>query len=134
MLKDFFMEFAADYLKEPLVLKYAGSLLVYSGQKIIPIRVDDICYIESSSPSTIISTAVQKYQIKRNLISLSTVLDPQYFYRVNRQYIIARRAVIKASQINGRKLNLIINVVHAPSITVSKEKVSGFLKWLKSGR
>ena len=137
MLKDFFANSSSQYnyqvAEQPLTPgKYASSLLVYSGIKIIPIAVDQILYIESNKTVTFLKTANGKFEIKRSLDSLAKDLDPQNFYRANRQYIIARLSVSGARHINARKLEVIFSIASVPQVIVSKAKATAFLKWLKN--
>jgi len=55
------------------------------------------------------------------------------FFRVNRQYLVNRKAVIDASRYFLRKLSVNISVPYnKEKILVSKEKTPPFLAWLES--
>ena len=57
-------------------------------------------------------------------------ISPDNFFRVNRQFLINHKAIKEASQYFGRKLSLTLTVPFTEKITVSKNKVPGFLNWL----
>jgi DNA-binding LytR/AlgR family response regulator len=54
------------------------------------------------------------------------------FFRVNRQYLINRKAVIDVTRYFSRKLLVNLAVPLEEAITVSKEKSPQFLAWLES--
>jgi len=52
------------------------------------------------------------------------------FYRASRQHLVSRKAIREATQYFARKLLLTLTVPFEEEVTISKEKVSGFLEWL----
>ncbi|MGY0038196.1 LytTR family transcriptional regulator DNA-binding domain-containing protein [Pedobacter sp. NJ-S-72] len=53
-----------------------------------------------------------------------------FFFRVNRQYLVNRKAVKDAAHFFSRKLVINLFVSFKESITISKEKTPQFLDWL----
>ncbi len=107
-----------------------GSILVYKQDKILPVRFDDIAFFYIENEITHLITFDNKsYTINKTIESIEEITS-DYFYRVNRQFLINRKAIKEASQYFARKLSLTLTIPYKETITVSKNKVPGFLKWL----
>jgi two-component system, LytTR family, response regulator LytT len=107
-----------------------GSVLVYKQDKIFPVRLENIAlfYIENEITYLVTFDNVQ-YTIKQTIEKIEEISSDN-FYRVNRQFLINRKAIREASQYFARKLSLTLTIPYKGTITVSKNKVSGFLNWL----
>ena len=107
-----------------------GSVLVYKQDKIFPVRLDDIAlfYIENEI-THLITFNNKQYTINQTIEKLEEI-SSEYFFRVNRQFLVNRKAIKEASQYFARKLSLTLTIPYKDTITVSKNKVSGFLNWL----
>lgn len=107
-----------------------SSILITKADKIIPIPVNDVAafYIENGLVYAF-TTNDKKVPINYQLEKLEQLTAPN-FYRVNRQFLINRKAVKDASVYFNRKL--LVNLVFPSDfkIVVSKEKVTDFLNWL----
>ncbi len=110
---------------------YKSRFLVKSGQSFQTISTRDIIafYIESQL-GFLITNAGKKIVIDQSLDELETILDPDKFFRINRQMIVAIDAIQSIHQyFNSRlKLNLIID--YQDDVLVSRNKVQNFKKWL----
>jgi DNA-binding LytR/AlgR family response regulator len=107
-----------------------SSVLVYKKDKIIPVRQDDIAlyYIENEITHLITFDCIT-YTINQTIEKLEE-MSGDHFFRVNRQFLINRKAVKEASAYFARKLSLKLTIPFKETITVSKNKVSDFLNWL----
>ena len=56
-------------------------------------------------------------------------LDPNRFFRANRQYVIARKAIKDMSQWFGSKLSVNLTIAVPERIIISKVRVSEFKRW-----
>jgi two-component system, LytTR family, response regulator LytT len=110
----------------------AQSLLVFQGDKIIPIKTIEIAYFMLENEITYLKCFNDKqYTISSTLDALEQELSTN-FYRANRQFIINKNAVKEVSQYFARKL-LVLPIVHCTEpIIISKAKTTEFLNWLKS--
>ncbi len=121
-----------DFYKDLLKQLQAApkSLLVHYKDKIIPIMMHDIALFYIDNESTYVKTFDNtSYCISKTLDELER-LGNQDFFRVNRQYLIRRAAVLHASYSLSRKLVVYPKINHTDKIMVSKEKSSVFLSWL----
>jgi two-component system, LytTR family, response regulator len=111
--------------------KYKKSFLVYIRDKIIPIAVDDIAYFYLEDEIVYcITHKNEKYTIDQALDKINTQINPEDFYRANRQFIVSRKAIKSAIAYFHRKLKLELNPTLLKEVLISKPKVSEFKKWL----
>ncbi len=108
------------------------SILVYQKDKILPIKIETIALFYIADEVTHLLTFDSKtYSVNKNMEQLEQ-LSGNDFFRVNRQYLVNRKAVIDASRYFLRKLSVNISVPYnKEKILVSKEKIPQFLKWLE---
>ncbi|MFP4555758.1 MAG: LytR/AlgR family response regulator transcription factor [Bacteroidales bacterium] len=112
--------------------KTPTSVLVYKNDKILPVRIKDIAlfYIENEI-TRIITFEQKKFSINKSIEELETIAG-ETFYRANRQFLVNRAAIKDTSQYFARKLSINLTFHFDQKITVSKNKVAEFLKWLAS--
>ncbi len=107
-----------------------GSVLVYQKDKIVPVKTNDIALFYIETEITWFITFDQKnYSINKTLEELEKITGDG-FYRVNRQFLINRKAVREASQYFARKLSIHLTIPFKETIIVPKVKVTDFLSWL----
>jgi len=109
----------------------ARSLLVHRGDKIIPVKVDDIAlfYVEDKY-SFAHTKEGKRFLISHNLEEISNMF-PREFYRANRQYIVKRSSIKEVIHQHNRKLKLELNISFDHEILVGKLKMTNFLEWLE---
>ncbi len=106
-----------------------GALLVYHKDKIVPVAIADIAFFYLKSGSAHLTTFDnQDYQYSKTLDELEKSMGTSFF-RVNRQCLVNRKAVVDATNHPLRKLIVTLRVP-SEDIVVSKEKTSQFLQWL----
>lgn len=109
----------------------ATSVLVHHRDKVIPVQLVNIALFYIKRGITHLYTFDgNTYFINKTLEELDQSAGNS-FYRANRQFIVNRKAVESLSQRLSRKATLLLNVPFEETITISKEKVSGFLEWLE---
>ncbi|HVN59124.1 MAG TPA: LytTR family DNA-binding domain-containing protein [Bacteroidales bacterium] len=107
-----------------------GSVLVYHKDKILPVRIEDIALLYIEHEITYLITFAQKtFTINKSLEELEEI-TPDSFYRASRQFLVNRKAIKEVSQYFARKLSVTLVFPFDATITISKVKVSDFLKWL----
>jgi two-component system response regulator LytT len=73
---------------------FKATLLVNSREKIIPLPVKEIAYL--GLDVTVIQVCTMrnhKYYLVSSLDEMEKVIDPELFFRANRQYLINRNSV-----------------------------------------
>ena len=109
----------------------SGSLLVRNKDKIIPIEIKSIAFFQLKNALVYLTTFDNKtYFVSKNLEEIER-LTGALFFRVNRQFLINRKAVVDASSYLSRKISVKLTVPTPDIVTVSKEKISAFMEWLE---
>lgn len=112
---------------------YLSAILVYYRDRIIPINTNSIDFINTENNVVFVNTAQKKYEIPEILDKLILQLNPQFFFRANRQFIISRKSILKIEHHFARKIAVTLNTAKTEVVMVSKAKASSFLKWLVNG-
>lgn len=111
---------------------FKTTLLVEYKEKIIPIRVKDIAYFYLDKTIVKITTQTnQCFFFASSLDEVERILDPELFYRANRQYLINKQFVVSIERHFSRKLVTKLSVNTPEAIVVSKAKASEFLRWIE---
>lgn len=109
-------------------------LIPLKGDKLIPLKTDDIGYLYIDHGVVKVFTLDRKtYSMDHTLDELEGMLDPEMFFRANRQFIISRKAVRDIDFWFNSKLSVNLKVQTPEKVIVSKAKVSEFKTWF-SGR
>lgn len=110
---------------------YKSTILVNLREKIIPVQTRDIAYFYMEHQVVEVCTLQQqKYFMTGSMDELEKMMDPELFFRANRQFLIGRGAIASAERFFSRKLVVKLNVPTAEDVIVSKAKASEFLHWL----
>lgn len=111
---------------------YRTHLLVsLSGNKLFPLKVDDILYFKIEEGLVKACTSEnKKYYPDQTLDELTTMLDPYKFYRANRQFIIARKGIRDIDPWLNQRLAVNLTVPLEEPVIISKAKSSDFKAWL----
>lgn len=121
-------------LLQQLKYNYKTALLVNQKEKIIPVKVKDIAFFFlDTSLLTIVTITNQKYFLTATLDEIEQMLDPELFYRANRQFLINKEAIDNAERFFARKLVVKLKVTTPQEVIVSKAKSTDFLQWLGGG-
>ena len=109
---------------------FKSSFLIPYKDKFIPLAIDKIAFFYSENKmAKIITQDNQAYAMDSSLDILFTNLDPSKFFRANRQYIVAHKAIKDISVWFGSKLSINLTVPAPEEIIVSKARVPEFKAW-----
>lgn len=110
--------------------KYKTCFLIPERDKLIPLATNNIaCIFIDTKTVKAISMDGRSYYMSQNLEELMGQLDPELFFRANRQFIISRNAIKDLSIWFGNKLSLNLTVNVPEKIIISKPRVSEFKAW-----
>lgn len=105
--------------------------LVHQRDKIIPLSIDDVAFFYTSNEKvSAVTYDGTYYLIDRTLESLQASLPEVEFFRANRQFIIARKAVKDITVWFGSRLSLNLTIELPEKIIISKARVPEFKQWL----
>jgi len=106
------------------------SLLVHQSDKIFPIPVANIGLLQLKNQVVQLHTLEgSHFPIFQSMEELENKLAPE-FYRINRQFIVNRKAIKDVSKHFGRKLLINLTLPFSEQLIVSKEKTAHLLEWL----
>lgn len=109
------------------------TFLVHVRDKIIPLSREQIAFCYTSNEKvTAYDYAGAVYPLDKTLEALQSLLPETDFFRANRQFIIARRAVKEIAVWFGSRLTLHLSVETPERIVISKARVPEFKAWLTS--
>jgi two-component system, LytTR family, response regulator LytT len=134
LLKEKFSAPQIDYSKLSALLlpkmNKIQSLIVHQSEKIFPIPVVNIGLLQLKNQVVHLHTFEgSHYPIFQSLEELENKLAPE-FYRINRQFIVNRKAIKDVSRYFGRKLLINLILPFSEQLIISKEKTAHFMEWL----
>ena len=110
---------------------YKSRFLVKKGQLLDYVLSEEINHFETKdSLSYLITKKGNRYNIENTLDELESLLDPKYFFRINRKTIIEIKAIQKISNYFNSRLSISTNFLDENSSIVSRERVNDFKNWL----
>jgi DNA-binding LytR/AlgR family response regulator len=105
--------------------------LVHYKDRIIPLSVEDVAFFYTSNEKVAAYTFTgEKYFIDKTLEMLQQMLPEEDFFRANRQFIVARKAVKDIAVWFGSRLSLNLSLETPEKIIISKARVPEFKQWL----
>ncbi len=111
--------------------KYKTHFLIPSkGDKLLPVRVSDLaCFCIDTRMVKAITFDGRILRIDNTLDEISDMLDPDNFFRANRQFIISRDAVQDVDLWFSGRLSINLKIQTPEKIVLSKARVSEFKTW-----
>jgi DNA-binding LytR/AlgR family response regulator len=128
---------AIDYLQLGKIIAqqqtpdYQERFMVYYKDKIKTVAVEEVAYFYADGKAVFMCLhSCETFDLNFTLEQLEAKLNPRYFFRANRKFIVNIRAVKEAMVYSKSKLKLHL-LPDAPSdVVVSSLKASAFKKWL----
>lgn len=110
---------------------YKSRFIVKKGQILDYILSEEINHFETKdSLSYLVTSKGNRYNIENSLDELETLIDPKYFFRINRKIIIQIKSIQKIRNYFNSRLSISSNYLNEDSSIVSRERVNDFKKWL----
>lgn len=110
---------------------YRKRFLFNPGNKLIPVETTAIaCFFAKDKYVFARTVAAADYICDESLDELEQMLDDTQFFRVNRSVILNREFITSISKYFGNRLKLDTNPPFEEVLTVSRERVGDFKKWL----
>lgn len=111
--------------------KYKSRFLVKQGDKMLAIRTEDVvCFHSKHGVVHIVTKNEKTYLSDFTLDELSQQLDPAYFFRANRQFIVNADFLMTVHKYFKGKLLIEMRHFKEEEIVVSSEKATLFKQWL----
>jgi DNA-binding LytR/AlgR family response regulator len=120
-----------EILKKLNEKNYRTRFLVAFRDGLIPIEISDIAYFYSENSVTFLITKSKKrHIISETLDSLESQLNPKFFFRANRQFILSANCITKVEPFFSQKLIVKVDPPYEQEISISKNKATTFKSWL----
>lgn len=122
-----------DQVNEMLngITRYKQRLLVNKGDELLSIPTKDVYYFCKRGRCMEMTTCDgNTFQLQATMQELESQLDPDVFFRLNRQYIISIHAVRKIHLYFNSKLLILLHHCDDENIIVSRERSALFKDWL----
>lgn len=111
--------------------KFKKRFVVTISGKIKVIETGDIAFFYTSEKNTFLCSAERKhYPLEFSLDHLEELLDPDLFFRVNRQYIVQYRSISGIDILSKSRIRIATNPPPDHEILVSSARTSEFRSWL----
>jgi len=119
-------------LKTGFKQEYRQRFLVKQGQRWITIEGTKIAWFYAEAKLCFLRTwDNQRFVIDYTLEELENMLDPSYFFRLNRSYLVHANAIQSfQSHLNGKLAVHLTPKTDENYVLVSKEKAQEFKKWM----
>ncbi len=110
---------------------YKERFLLRIGDKILTRESKEIVAFHSADKATfLIDLKGKSYPLEYSLGQLEEILDPNDFFRINRQYLIRLSAIQSMHHFSGSRIKVILKNIEDPDILVSRDKTNEFKLWL----
>jgi two-component system LytT family response regulator len=111
--------------------KYKQNFLVQIKDKLVPVDVSKIAYIFTESKIVrAVTDTEQVFIMDKNIEELVSMIDPEMFYRANRQFIVNRKYFKEAFIWFNGKLTIKMTIDSIDRIEISKARVTDFKNWI----
>lgn len=105
--------------------------IIRFGEHLKTLQTEEIAYCFSENKMTYAKTySGQKLPMDYNLDTLESMLEPEHFFRINRQYIVNLNAIGEMKIYTKGRVLLHIKPDVAEGLVVSAERASDFKLWL----
>lgn len=114
---------------------WQSRLLVPHRDMLVPVNIADIAYIYSTDKSTTIGmNNGEQLGYNKSLESILSTIDPQQFFRANKQFAVNRDSVEKITVWYDSRLLLSLATTTPERIFISKNRAAEFKQWITGGR
>lgn len=111
--------------------EFQKRFVVHAGQKIKMIKTEEVAWFNGSDKGTFLNTFTNKsYDIDFSLDKLEEIIDPEKFFRINRNYIINIEAIEEMYTLAKSRIKVELKPKPTDETLVSFNRMSSFRKWL----
>jgi DNA-binding LytR/AlgR family response regulator len=111
---------------------YKERFMVHSGKSFIVVNYTNVAYFIKDTLIYLVANDKQQFVTDfQTMEELEDLLNPKYFYRANRQYIVSINAVDSFRTDTYSKMILLLKSPLNVSIDISREKAQAFKNWIQ---
>ena len=109
------------------------SFLVFKNNKYQPVPTASIAYFYIRNEiAHLVTFDGAEFALTMPLDEIQRLLNPEDYYRLNRQYLVGFAAVKEVEHYFSRKLLLKLTLPTAEDLIVGKDKSTSFFNWLNN--
>lgn len=110
---------------------YKSRFLVKLGTQLLPVQVSDIAYFQTTQGGTdMVLKQGRSLAMDPTLDELQKQLDPNAFFRINRQVLAHISSIAAIHQYSKGKLKVELHPASPELVLVSREKARAFKNWI----
>jgi two-component system response regulator LytT len=112
--------------------KFDRRYLIRYGEQVRTVNSDEIAYIYTTHKAIFLVLFTGKeYPLDKTMDNLEKELDPQKFFRINRQFIVSLKSIGHMHVVSKSRVQIELNPPHKEEdVIVSTEKSPLFKEWL----
>lgn len=111
--------------------RFRTRFLIAGADRFLTLPVNDVAYFYSENKvTTAVTFAGRNHVVDLPLSRLEEQLDPDSFFRANRQVLLSVGAIDRIEPYFNGKVSVTVRPPHKEKITVSEERVPLFKTWL----
>lgn len=112
--------------------KFKENFLVKFGTSLIPVETNAVFYFLSDENQVyLVDRNHKKYLTSYSLTHLEEILNPQTFFRINRQYIVHRQSVASLKPHLKGQVSVSIHSANQLEVVASRLKTAQIKEWLQ---
>lgn len=116
----------------PSQARYRQRFLVTAGEQLLPVPVEDIAYFFTQHEVVyLVRHDARKFALEQKLEKLESLLAPDQFFRLNRQFLVSMRAIAKIYTYFAGKLKIELQPARAEEVLVSRDRAPLLKRWLE---
>ncbi|WP_167616080.1 LytR/AlgR family response regulator transcription factor [Maribellus sediminis] len=116
---------------EQVSKRYKTRFFMKVGTRFQSIKVADICCFFVEERNTFLKTTGGKtYDIDHSLDQLQGMVDPEQFFRINRNYLVNINCISEIISYSTTRLKLKLEVNFQEDLIVSRDRVTEFKHWM----
>jgi DNA-binding LytR/AlgR family response regulator len=114
-----------------LTNNYKQRFVIKVGEHIRSVPAENILYFYSMEKATFLNTMDDhNYIIDFSLEQVENMVDPEFFFRINRKYMITIDSILDIITDSNSRLKIELKHSDDQDVIVAREKVKQFKKWL----
>ena len=112
--------------------RFKKRFTIQVGQHLKLIDISEVaCFYSENKATYLCNFSNRSYVINCSLEKLEIEIDPEVFFRVNRKFIIAMKAISDILTYSNTRLEVKLKGYEGEQIIVSRERVKDFKDWLE---
>lgn len=110
---------------------YKSRFFIKIGIRFQSIPVNEICSFFVEERNTFLQTQKgKKYDLDYSLEYIQKMIDPSYYFRINRNYLVNINCIEEMITYSSSRLKLRLRGEKSDDLIVSRDKISDFKKWM----